>query len=112
MTHSAEIAQFYQEIDIFVLPSLAESWGLAAVEAMAAGVCTLVSSVSGLRELYRDKENCLFLSPTDEDVWVHALLYCADPKVRSAIAKAGQKRTQTLDLNGCFKEKITQILCE
>ena len=112
MNHITEMGNFYNGIDIFVLPSLAESWGLAAVEAMAAGVCTIISSVSGLREIYKDQEDCLFLSPADEEAWVQALLYCADPKVRSAIAQAGQKRTQTLDLNGCFKEKITQILCE
>lgn len=112
MTHSAEMAQFYHEIDIFVLPSLAESWGLAAVEAMAAGVCTIISSVSGLREIYKDQEDCLFLSPADEEAWVQAFEKYTDPAARETMAKAGQKRTQTLDLNGCFKEKITHLLCE
>jgi glycosyltransferase involved in cell wall biosynthesis len=49
--------------DIFVLPSLDEGFGVAALEAMAAELPVIASAVGGLPELIGDGESGLLVSP-------------------------------------------------
>ena len=44
-------AAFFAGIDLFVMPSRSEAWGLAALEAMAHGVPVIASDIGGLREI-------------------------------------------------------------
>jgi glycosyltransferase involved in cell wall biosynthesis len=44
-------ARFFAALDLFVMPSRAEAWGLAALEAMAYGVPAIASNVGGLAEI-------------------------------------------------------------
>ena len=46
----AEALRFYRDADIFVYPSLFESFAIPPVEAMAAGLPVVASSVGGMRE--------------------------------------------------------------
>lgn len=51
--------------DVFLLPSAQESFGLAALEAMACGVPVVASSVGGLPELVRHGRNGFLHEPDD-----------------------------------------------
>ena len=44
-------AAFFASLDVFVMPSRSEAWGLAALEAMAHGVPVIASDIGGLREI-------------------------------------------------------------
>ncbi len=44
-------AAFFAQLDLFVMPSRSEAWGLAALEAMAHGVPVIASDIEGLREI-------------------------------------------------------------
>ena len=52
-------------MDIFVMPSLYEGFGLAAAEAMAAGKPVVATSVDGLTEVIDDGETGLLVPPGD-----------------------------------------------
>ncbi|MBI3982087.1 MAG: N-acetyl-alpha-D-glucosaminyl L-malate synthase BshA [Gemmatimonadetes bacterium] len=56
------VADLLQAADLFLLPSTSESFGLAALEAMACGVPVLASRVGGLPEVVVDGE-CGWLIP-------------------------------------------------
>jgi len=51
-----DVADLLREADLFLLPSETESFGLAALEAMACGVPVLASAVGGLPEVVVDGE--------------------------------------------------------
>src|SRR5574338_1192280 len=55
------IVEILSSSDIFLIPSQSESFGLAALEAMACGVPVISSSVGGLPELVKHNE-CGFIS--------------------------------------------------
>ncbi len=49
-----KVFEFYGIMDIFVMPSLFEGFGLTAAEAMAAGVAVVGTKVEGLSEVIED----------------------------------------------------------
>ena len=53
--------------DLFLLPSTQESFGLAALEAMACEVPVIASSVGGLPEIITDGVNGYVCQPDDAD---------------------------------------------
>jgi glycosyltransferase involved in cell wall biosynthesis len=52
-------AAFFAGIDLFVMPSRSEAWGLAALEAMAHGVPVIASNIQGLAEIVTPGSGCL-----------------------------------------------------
>ena len=44
-------ARFYPALDLFLMPSRSEAWGLAALGAMAQGVPVIASATGGLNEM-------------------------------------------------------------
>lgn len=81
--------------DIFLLPSETESFGLAALEAMAAGLAVVGTQTGGVPELVRHEQDG-FLAPVgDVDAmagYVNQLL--ESPDALHAFKKAAQKRAQ------------------
>lgn len=57
----AQLSTLYQIADIAVVPSLYEPFGLAAVEAMAAGVPVVATDVGGLREIIQHGQTGLLV---------------------------------------------------
>jgi L-malate glycosyltransferase len=56
---TSDVASCYRTIDVFVLPSLNESFSNSVMEAMACGCAVLASNVGGNPELVHDGENGL-----------------------------------------------------
>jgi L-malate glycosyltransferase len=83
--------------DLFLLPSETESFGLAALEAMACGVPVVASDVGGLPEVIGADE-AGFLRPVGD---VEGMAACArrlldDPALRRRTAAAARHRAETL----------------
>jgi glycosyltransferase involved in cell wall biosynthesis len=87
------VAEALREIDIFVLPSLSESFSNSLMEAMACGCCVVASRVGGNAELIIDRETGLLFAPRDTGdlVWCLDLLL-RDSDLRCRMAAAGARR--------------------
>lgn len=46
-----DLAEFFSGLELFIMPSRSEAWGLATLEAMAYGVPVIVSDIEGLSEI-------------------------------------------------------------
>ena len=58
---------FLSNVDIFVLPSLDEGLGVAALEAMAAGKAVVATRVGGLAEAMVDSVTGVLVAPRDAE---------------------------------------------
>jgi glycosyltransferase involved in cell wall biosynthesis len=86
----AEMAEFYRRCDVFVFPSLAEGFGLPALEAMACGCAVLLTDCGGVSSFARPEENCLMVPPCRPDLLVAAIeRLVSDPALRARLAAAG-----------------------
>ena len=86
-----EMAQFYRRCDLFVFPSLAEGFGLPALEAMACGCAVVTTDCGGVSTFARPDENCLMVPPGRPDLLAAATARLVrEPARRAALARAGR----------------------
>jgi N-acetyl-alpha-D-glucosaminyl L-malate synthase BshA len=99
VTAHAELAGEAQDVvgllsvsDLFLLPSLQESFGLSALEAIACGVPVVASNVGGLPEVITDGVTG-FLHPPDQvqRMAESAIAILSDPAAHARMAEAGQR---------------------
>lgn len=72
--HRHEVADLLAQADVFVLPSSQESFGVAALEAMACGLPVVASAVGGLPEVIDHGETGLLAPVGDVDAFAAAIL--------------------------------------
>jgi len=68
-----DIGEFLAALDVFVMPSLSEGWGLAALEAMARGIPVVASRTGGLERIVADGETGWLVPPGDSKALAAAL---------------------------------------
>jgi len=71
---------YYQQADLFVMPSLNEAQGLVALEAMACGLPVVASQVGGIPEMIQDGHNGLLVPPKDSDALAGAIIRVLDDR--------------------------------
>jgi len=84
--------------DIAVVPSIEpESFGLVAIEAMAAGKAVVAAAHGGIMDIIEDQESGLLVSPrTPQDLAAAIARLYGDKSLRLRIGKAGQQRQAEL----------------
>lgn len=86
-----EVAHFYQSLDVVVLPSRQESFGVTAVEGSACGRPIIASRVGGLPEVVTDKETGLLIPPGNAHELALAMEYMLEhPEERKRMGEAGR----------------------
>ncbi|MGY3037051.1 glycosyltransferase involved in cell wall biosynthesis [Bradyrhizobium sp. USDA 4354] len=86
-----------QHAAIFVSPAFYEPFGLAVLEAAAAGCALVLSDIPTFRELWRGA--ALFFDPADSDALHRNLAeLCADEKGRARLQRAAYEQSLTYSL--------------
>jgi len=67
------VPHFIQQLSIFTMPSRAESFGVAALEAQACGVPVVATAVGGLPEVVRHGETGLLVAPENPRALAEAI---------------------------------------
>ncbi len=88
----ADVRAFLSAADVFLLPSATESFGLAALEAMACEVPVIASRVGGLPEVIEHGVSGFLRAPDDLDgMAADAIGLLSDPSLRRQIGEAGRE---------------------
>lgn len=77
MRHGEDLAAHYASADIFLLPSLTETYGNVTLEAMASGLGVVAFASAAALELIDDGRNGLLAPPGDEQSFIHAAIALA-----------------------------------
>jgi glycosyltransferase involved in cell wall biosynthesis len=97
-------------IDIVVVPSRFEGFGLAAAEAMALEKPVVASDTTGLKEVVIDQETGILFSVGNVSALVLALQELViDPDLRYRYGLAGKKRVTQYFSSEIFTNKITAL---
>jgi N-acetyl-alpha-D-glucosaminyl L-malate synthase BshA len=81
--------------DVFLLPSVQESFGLAALEAMACGVPVVASKVGGLPEVVEDGQAGYLHPPDDlEGMAKSVVRLLTDERVHQTVSTAARNRAR------------------
>jgi glycosyltransferase involved in cell wall biosynthesis len=91
----SDMPAFLNQVDIVVLPSLWEGFGVSVLEAMAAGKAVIASRVGGLTELVSDTVTGLLVPPRDVDGLANAIAQLAgDRNLLQEMGRRGKERLQ------------------
>jgi glycosyltransferase involved in cell wall biosynthesis len=87
------LVELFRASDLFVLPSRSETFGIAAVEASAAGVPVVASAVGGLTDIVVDGETGYTVTPDDTGQLLDRLRQLVgDPALRRRFGAAARER--------------------
>lgn len=91
--HKSDIAQWFQLATVLVIPSIRESFGLTAIEAMSCGIPVIAARTEGLPEVVADGETGLMFTPGDEQGLANAVSeLLRNPQRAIALGQAGRQR--------------------
>jgi glycosyltransferase involved in cell wall biosynthesis len=93
--NSPELRSLYARADIFVLPTLAECFGIACIEAMASGLPVIMSDVGGAPDIVQDGETGWLIQPTRQGL-------------TDALERALAARSQLAGMGRCASERAAE----
>jgi glycosyltransferase involved in cell wall biosynthesis len=109
-----ELLDLYRGMDVFVMPSLEEAFGVVFLEAMASGVPVIGTRVGGVSELIQHEVNGLLVDPEDPEGLSRAIIrVLEDSSLESQITEAGLqtvKRFGVDDMMTCTYQVYKAIL--
>lgn len=113
-----EVPDALHKIDIFVLGSEHESFGVSAVEAMACGLPIIATRVSGFCEVVDDNETGFLVEVNDKEAMSEKMLKLyKDETLRKDMGKKGRSKVEALysweicvdNMIGLYREIIEYI---
>src|SRR4029079_830778 len=90
------LRDLFAQSDLFVLPTIRESFGLAALEARCAGLPVVAMQASGVASLIEHEREGL-LAHDDIDLVNHVAALVSDRELRAAIADHNRRTTPPYD---------------
>ena len=107
--YSADVLPFYAAADLAVLASRSEGSPNALLEAMAAGIPIVATSVGGIPEIVTHGDTALLVAPSDPTALTSALAQTlTDPRA----AEARAQRAHAVILSNYMPESRAHRLCE
>lgn len=91
--NSQEIAPYFENADMLLLPSYSEGLPIALLEGMAASLPVVACPVNGIPEAMSDPDNGIFVPPGDSAALANAILdLVGDPERRARTGVANREK--------------------
>jgi glycosyltransferase involved in cell wall biosynthesis len=92
---NGELSRHYASADIFLFPSMSETWGNVTIEAMASGLGVVAYDYAAAREVIRHGESGLLAPFGDAAAFVaHAERLARDPQLARSLGRAARKAAE------------------
>jgi glycosyltransferase involved in cell wall biosynthesis len=103
-----ELAEHYASADLFVFPSLTETFGNVVIEALSSGLPAVVFRAGGVPQSVTHGENGLMAEPDDEETYYkHFETLCKDKALREQLSKAARAYALTQTWDRIFQRLFT-----
>ncbi|MCM8564821.1 glycosyltransferase family 4 protein [Thauera linaloolentis] len=98
MRHGGDLAAHYASADLFLFPSLTETFGNVTLEGMASGLCTVAYDYAAAAEVIRDLHNGAIVCCGDEEGFIQRAvqLACASG-LRADIGREARRTAEGID---------------
>jgi len=91
-----QLADYYRAADVFALSSRYEPFGMTAIESMACGTPTVVTTEGGLCEQVAWGIEALYANPFDPEAFGHAIVAVLQhPQVSAQLSKFGPRKARS-----------------
>ncbi len=111
--NSPELVRLYQSCDVFALPTKAEAFGIAAVEASSMGLPIVATPVGGLTDIVAEGVNGFLVPPGDILALSSSLLLLVEnAALRRQLGLAGRKLAEKRFDARKNARRLTEILLE
>lgn len=111
-----DLAAHYASGDLFLFPSLSETWGNVTLEAMASGLCVVAYDCAAAAEVISSGGDGVLVRPGAAAAFVaESLVVASDAELRGRIARAARKRSESHDwerINERFASLLQRVVDE
>ncbi|MGH2475897.1 MAG: glycosyltransferase [Candidatus Limnocylindrales bacterium] len=105
------LADHYRAADVFALSSRYEPFGMTAVEAMACGTPTVVTTEGGLWEMITWGLDALYADPFDPEAFGHAIASILEyPRIAAQLSRGGSLRARARYTWNGIAQQILDVL--
>ncbi len=106
----SEIIEIYREIDLLIIPSKFEGFGLVAIEAMSSGIPVVASRVGGLPEVVSEGETGLLYEAGSVEELARCIRYFFDnPECINQFGFKGREKVKSVFSFENYSENIMDI---
>lgn len=100
----SDVAELYSLADVVVLPSLAESFGFALLEAMSLGRAVVAARTGGMCEIVRDGETGFLVPQADSGTLADATSrVLGNPALAEQLGRAGRERSHQFSFESMIR---------
>ena len=110
MRHGEDLAAHYASADLFLFPSMTDTWGNVTLEALASGLPVVAYRMAAAAELIRHGDNGMLAEPGASDQFVRAALELVTrPQARRRAAAAAPRSVAALDWERIHEQLVAAL---
>ena len=110
MRSGVDLSRHYASADVFLFPSLTETFGNVTIEAMASGLAVVAYDYAAAEELIDHNQNGVLAAYDDEDAFIaQSVRLAADPALAQRMALAARHTAQQMKWDN-IHDRFEQVL--